>query len=276
MSDTKGKKERSPLHHRYIMGILAGVIVALLAINWSQVSGLPEMLNMALALSSLILAGLAIVYSFHTSGSLNTALENIENSSRSIIKVSDGIQKSTQELSQKIDSIPDDIDEIKNKVDSSMETLGGIPNLINSLNNNSGENTPASERDIETNKAMILKLMNHGGAFTISGLIMLKIAYEEGIELILGNRTPNEIIRSSILQSLELATALELIKINFNDNGDQEEKIKIKELDPIILANIEEALISSSNNDQEKAKERRKSLRNILIKYFAHPVETPD
>ena len=92
MSDKKGNKERSPLHHRYIMGILAGVIVALLAVNWSQVSGLPEMLNMALALSSLILAGLAIVYSFHTSGSLNSTLEKIEKSSASIQTMSDDIK----------------------------------------------------------------------------------------------------------------------------------------------------------------------------------------
>ncbi|AZM95117.1 hypothetical protein [Vreelandella venusta] len=276
MSDKKGNKERSPLHHRYIMGILAGVIVALLAVNWSQVSGLPEMLNMALALSSLILAGLAIIYSFHTSGSLNKTLENIEYSSTSIKIISDEIQKSNQELSKKIGKIPDDISEIKNKVDSSMETLGGIPNLIKNLHKSTNQHIPPSKREIEISEAITSKLIENGGVFTTSGFIMLKIAYEEGLELVLHGKAPNEFIRTSILHALELATALDLITLDINDTDDQKDIIKIKELKPIILNNIEEALLKSSSNDSQKASKRRNSLRNIILKHFTYPIEKPD
>lgn len=125
-SKTDEKKARSPLHHRYIMGILAGLIVALLSINWSKVTGLPEMLNMALALSSLILAGLAIVYSFHTNGSLSNTLEKIEESSQNIKTTSQKVEQSNQDLKEKVDSIPGAIYSVK-------ETVDGYKNYLDDL-----------------------------------------------------------------------------------------------------------------------------------------------
>ncbi|MFB9867181.1 hypothetical protein [Vreelandella sulfidaeris] len=276
MSDKKGNKAKPPLHHRYIMGILAGVVVLLLAINWSQVSGLPEMLNMALALSSLILAGLAIVYSFHTSGSLNNTLDKIERSSSSIQSVSDEIKKSNYELAEKIDNIPDDLTEIKYKVDSSIETLVGIPSLINQLSRTLPEDSQISDEETNITGLLSRKMIHQGGSYTLIGLMMLKIAYEERWGIIIEGSNLNEkisVTRTTLFSSLELAMVLDLIDIDLHDSEEEHKLVEIVGINQEILDNIEKALIALFENNEEKAKNRKNKLKSALKKEYTMPLK---
>lgn len=279
MSETKGNKERSPLHHRYIMGILAGVIVALLAINWSQVSGLPEMLNMALALSSLILAGLAIVYSFHTSGTLNNTLEKIEQSSSSIQASSSEIKKSNQELKEKINNIPEDLTELKYKVDSSIESIGGIPSLIKTLKTNNNQETPETAKDHEVNEEIVHRLLENGGSFIVFGLYMLKIAHEKKRGLIIdGSKLKNSssLVRTAMLTMFELMLTFRLIEIELHAIDGIENIVEITELDQSIINRIEKSILRVENDDEKKAQSRKTDLERELLGNYTKNLKNAD
>lgn len=243
MSNTKDKiKEgKSPLHHRYIIIILVGVIVGLLSINWSQVSGLPETLNMALALSSLILAGLAIVYSFHTSGSLSSTLDKIEEASQTMKSSSQKIEQSNEELRVKFDSIPSAIESVKKTVDGYESYFYDLTTL-----NNMPESQEAEIEISSIDTKILVKNFPRGmkHQLYIAHEVNKKNLYinqnsfhdEEGLRFFYGY----------FLATIAIANNLDLIESKFNGTDRNRNCVSVKIINQDLLKEINSLTLSES------------------------------
>jgi hypothetical protein len=109
------------IHLYYIIGILVGVLILVSAIKFGGNEKLVEYVLFALAVTSLILTLVTIIYSFISSASLSNSLGSLMNLSSNVEKSSKTIEQASNELSEKISIIPTQIESVAKKV----EMLGG-------------------------------------------------------------------------------------------------------------------------------------------------------
>lgn len=107
------------LHFNYIIVILVSIIVGLVSVQWSEVPKLVDYLTFALTLSSLILAGLAIVYSIYSNTSISGSLSEISAAAKEVSSSSMSINQSNIELREEVEKIPVMLDVVdRNIVDT--------------------------------------------------------------------------------------------------------------------------------------------------------------
>ncbi|HEY5042946.1 MAG TPA: hypothetical protein VIK53_13190 [Verrucomicrobiae bacterium] len=75
------------IHLFWVVGVLTGIIVLLLSVDWSGIKDLAGILNFALGLTSLVLAIVAIIYGFIANNSFSGTVSKIEAASSQIIEV---------------------------------------------------------------------------------------------------------------------------------------------------------------------------------------------
>ncbi|WP_303907350.1 hypothetical protein [Thiohalomonas denitrificans] len=119
-------EDRSKIHFSYAIAILLAVIVVLISVEWSKVSGLIEYITFALTLSSLILAILAIIYSMVSNSSFNDIIQRLNTSSGHLEHTSKGIDESNRILLEEIKKIPNAIELVDRNI---LSTQNMIENL---------------------------------------------------------------------------------------------------------------------------------------------------
>ncbi len=240
------KLAKQKLHSRYIITILTGISVGLFSVKWSSVSGLPEMINMALALSSLILAGLAIVYSFHTSGSLNKSLYKIEDSSESIKKTSINLQESNESLRKKVEHIPTSISSLKESVDQSRETMRQIPY---SIKKHASDDLSRQEKLPKEFTKAYLKTSAIG---TLDGLMIFKTAYEskKTIDFIaIQMDLEDDFTKGMVIGAFDTLFAYNIAQISYQKAGSESRRyIEVKNFDQTALDSLDHAYKNTLNS----------------------------
>lgn len=120
------KKSILAINATYIIAILTAIIIGLISVEWSKVPNLTDYINFALAMSSLILAILAIIYAFYSGGALHKTLGDISDSAVAIKTTSKSITRSNQKIKKEISKIPAALSNVEQKIDLSNETLQAL------------------------------------------------------------------------------------------------------------------------------------------------------
>jgi hypothetical protein len=104
-------KNNLSIHFKYTSGILAGIIVSLLTKDLASIPRLQEYIAFALTFSSLLLALIAIVYSFLSNESLASSLTKINSSADEISRLSSSIRESNETLHSRVGNVDKRVEE---------------------------------------------------------------------------------------------------------------------------------------------------------------------
>src|SRR5437773_2456443 len=90
--------EKHKIHAFYILLILGSVIVGLVAVKWSTIPSLPELITFALTITSLVLAVLAIVYAYVSNSSSAQTTARLTDAAEDIVDSGDVVRRATEQL----------------------------------------------------------------------------------------------------------------------------------------------------------------------------------
>ncbi|MEH6385764.1 MAG: hypothetical protein V7780_14235 [Colwellia sp.] len=167
------------VHSFYILLILVSIIIGLVSVKWSDVPGLVDYFTFALTLSSLILAGLAIVYSIYSNTSISSSLTEITSAASSVRKASTDIGISNRELKKEIEKIPVRFDAVE-------ENIAHTHRVVNELSAKqeitlSAPSKPATTASIskaELSDNQVLKFLNGSSIRGLEMILMLYYGYK--------------------------------------------------------------------------------------------------
>lgn len=163
------------VHSFYILFILVSIIIGLVSVKWSDVPGLVDYFTFALTLSSLILAGLAIVYSIYSNTSISSSLTEITSAASSVRKASTDIGISNRELKKEIEKIPVRFDAVEENIAHTHRVVNELSaNQEMALSAPSKSAITASKNKVELTDDQVLKFLNGS---SIRGLEMILMVY---------------------------------------------------------------------------------------------------
>lgn len=141
------------IHFAYIVGILIAIIILLFSVNVGANEKFVGLFNFALTISSILLALVAIVYSFISNSTISKNLYGITDSANKISLVSDELEDTTNKLLTKMDEVPLLLKGMDKKVDDSIQIMKEIKTdkeNVNLTSLNFGE-LPVESKESETN-----------------------------------------------------------------------------------------------------------------------------
>lgn len=135
------------IHFFYVTLILSMALVILATNHWTNLQGFPEYLSVAATITSLVLAILAIIYSFVSSGSMNQFLGSIQSSTSAMSDVAlelrdlsnkgQDIQSRAEERTADLHRLAQSLSLSLNSLEESTRNIAGkvdsIPTQLNSL-----------------------------------------------------------------------------------------------------------------------------------------------
>lgn len=186
------------IHFFYITMILSLIILVLATKNWTNLKGFPEYLSVAAGITSLVLAILAIIYSFFSTGVMNQFLGSIQGSTSTMngvaVEMRDALikgqdiqaradQRTTElhslaeSLTISLASLGESTNNISGKVDSIPIQLSEMQDmLISSIPTNQAETAPDNSNSLWTNEhvAKVLKRASPYGIAVLKGISLAK------------------------------------------------------------------------------------------------------
>jgi hypothetical protein len=111
------------LHYRYWLGILIAIIIVLLTVNWGSNKALAELLSFGLALSSLVLAVIAIFQSLFSIAALNQVTGSIDQSASEVRTAVTDIRSATEGLLTRTQELPGALGNIASRFDALQDKL---------------------------------------------------------------------------------------------------------------------------------------------------------
>jgi hypothetical protein len=133
--------KNSDIHLRYAVGILLFLLTCSLAVNWSKIAGLSDIISLALSFASLVLAIIAIFQALFSGSNLTSSLAKIEEASSNIVKGS-------QSLLEKADAFPSGIAPLEAKM---VEVAG----LVSALNVQQKTESKVGRQKLEASKDIV-------------------------------------------------------------------------------------------------------------------------
>lgn len=109
------------IHAFYILLILCGIIILLITVKWVEIPSLVQYLTFALTVTSLVLAMLAIVYSFYSNTTFSQTIGTLNSVSKDVATSAKELNESTIALSRQVEAIPSRLLVMESKVE---ETKG--------------------------------------------------------------------------------------------------------------------------------------------------------
>lgn len=99
-------EEKYKVHAFYILLILCGLIIGLVAVKWHQIPDLPGLISFALTITSLVLAILAIVYAYVSNFSFQQTTVGLSRAADDVLKSAQQVRAATQQLGEQVQTIP--------------------------------------------------------------------------------------------------------------------------------------------------------------------------
>lgn len=147
---------RERIHFAYILAIMLAAIIILVTVHWGGVSDLVSYISFALTLSSLILALIAIVYSFVSNGNLLRTLGSLDNVANSLSVSTDSLKSTTDELAQEVERIPPSFQKISGQINETQEILKNIESVSLSASAGSMANqSPEDQTEIVSTESFL-------------------------------------------------------------------------------------------------------------------------
>lgn len=117
------------VHFFYIVGILLAIIVLTATLKLGAIEGLVGFITFGLALASLLLSLLAIVYAYISGNTLSQNLGMLSQASQAISDSSSNLLLSSSDLEARIAAIPPLIGEVGERVSATQKMIEGLQNL---------------------------------------------------------------------------------------------------------------------------------------------------
>jgi hypothetical protein len=114
------------IHFAYIVAILLAIIIGLMTVEWGGIHDIVAYFGFALTLSSLVLALLAIVYSYFSNASFGQNISTLNAASREMSQSAAEIKTATEALRSRVDEIPEALNAMGMRVE---ETKGAVLTL---------------------------------------------------------------------------------------------------------------------------------------------------
>jgi len=115
-------EEKYKIHIFYIVIIVGAIIIALATVDFATIPGFKDYVTFALTVTSIVLAILAVIYTFYANARLFLNIGSMEKSSAELSTTSSKLSDSTKELSEKVGILP----EIGAKVDETHSMLADM------------------------------------------------------------------------------------------------------------------------------------------------------
>ena len=166
-------KTEYKVHCFYILTILVSIIIGLISVEWANVPKLVDYITFALTLSSLILAGLAIVYSIYSNTSISSSLSYISSAAKEVATASEDIKSSNRELRSEVEKLPLRLDSVDENISNTQKTINELIDIRESQAPRL-ESSHIPKEDVSLSDEMVVKFMNNS---SVRGLEFLLMAY---------------------------------------------------------------------------------------------------
>lgn len=111
------------IHYRYAVALLAAVCIVIVTVEWGGIDDLLRYLNFALALTSLALAVLAIVYAFLSNSSIGHSVSQVREAANAMINSSDALSDVVTRLEQHSAGLPSMISDVGDRVSDTQSMI---------------------------------------------------------------------------------------------------------------------------------------------------------
>jgi len=159
------------LHFVYVTVILVSLVVGLITIQIGGSETVVGYISFAATIASLILAVLAIIYSFVSNANQSTFHSQINDATGSLGKTAAQLQASSDEISKRVLSIPALLSSVEASVNSSKELLMKIQGEKQNTKPEVPENTQGSSDQLE----LLLEYSSYLGTMA---LYISKVSFE--------------------------------------------------------------------------------------------------
>lgn len=223
-------------HMGWTIALLAAALIGSLSVSWATLEQIPNIISIALGLSSLVLAMVAIMQAVSGGSNLQRSLGKIESAAEKALSATDSVKRAADDLTERsnqIDKIFPSIKELGSKIDSIQESV------TPAITADSGS-TPNNQEDNDVDK-----MLNKGTIGTNVALYMALKSLETGKSF----ESAEVINDSPFVAGLVNGT---LVSLRMTGNIDTEYvngKIKILDLKEFTKAKINERLNSEHNRD---------------------------
>lgn len=112
------------IHYKYWIGILLGILVLVMSTIWSSNSNLLNFFSFASAISSLILAVLAILITTQSNSSVTNSLSSIASSASRVEDAASRLDSTNAIIGGKLDEIPTALGVMADKLEKAQESWG--------------------------------------------------------------------------------------------------------------------------------------------------------
>lgn len=114
------------IHYRYAIVIISALLVGSLTVKWYDIKNLSELVSFGLALSSLILAVVAIFQAIISGASFNHIIGSIANSVDQVRSAAGQIHQASAQLLQQSAVIPSALGEVSDRIDRLLNTPSAV------------------------------------------------------------------------------------------------------------------------------------------------------
>ncbi|WP_141246949.1 hypothetical protein [Halomonas salipaludis] len=244
-------KNNLSIHFKYTTGILSGVIILLLTRDLASIPRLQEYIAFALTFSSLLLALIAIVYSFLSNESLSISLNKINTSAEEISKLSSSIRESNETLHSRAGDVDKRVSE------SNL--------LIKEIGQNESNSRQSNVKQ-EISDTFILNYLKKSSLFGCEALFAAALSQETGksikITKLLASEDDMEVKKSYYMGYISASQSSGI----FDYNGNVHNHFHISNATQVFIDNVEKKLLEKID---EAISDLSASLGNQSARNFA-------
>jgi hypothetical protein len=238
------------IHFAYIVTILIAIIIALMTVQWGGIHDLVVYFGFALTLSSLVLALLAIVYSYFSNASFGQNISTLNAASQQMSQSAVELTAATEALRKRVDEIPGALEAMGVRME---ETRGAVVTLTERT---AAWTTPPAPEGGTPSGSLAERFLD---ASPLAALIVL---YAASRGAALGRRVDLQKMQPKMgLSSFDYMFAFLLAAdmagvVEKQDYGP--EGFLIKHVDPIIRAGVRDRITKVAQGFDERMKDRPK------------------
>ena len=125
-------EKKSSIHFNYITGILITIIICLVTIKWSKITNFTDYIMFASAITSIVLAILAIFYAVYANTAFEKNIGSLNYSSADITKSTYELKNVIDHLKMKMDDLPGMLKNLDDKISSTQNEIKNLSQPLKS------------------------------------------------------------------------------------------------------------------------------------------------
>jgi hypothetical protein len=154
------------IHYRYTIGILVGLMIILLTIKWTELESVANYISFAATVASLLLAVVAIIYSFLSNNSFSSSVSKIEIAADTVRAETEKLNDTIKSFDDVIRQIPDSIKNVESRLHETNEAIKA-----------SSQSTGASAPEKDWSPKNIQYFIDSSSWYGLKSMLICKMSY---------------------------------------------------------------------------------------------------